>query len=168
MIALDKGLSWTSNSTIVFSSLRDQSLFQDSGVVTHGHTHGRSSAEAVQFPVDLYVLDLATHSIERLVEGQWPLFIQASNEMSFIREGGPPNFDLWQIKIGGTKPHLILRDIRRSETAVSPSGKKYLILVRRKQPFSWYFLTLLDPTDQDRKLIIETDYSSGFRWINKH
>ncbi len=167
-LALDNGLAWVSNSNIIFSSLRDKTLLQNSGVETHGHTYGRSYAKAGQFPIDLFTYNPETDSVKTFVEGQGPLFIPESNEITFIRESGFYNRDLWQVKIGQNNPRLIFSDIRGYETAVSPSGRKYLILVPHKQPLgSSYFLTLVDPTDQDRKLIIEPNSHYGFRWIEK-
>ena len=167
-LALDDGLAWTSNTSIIFSSLRDEYLLQNSGVETHGHTYGRSYAKDGQFPIDLYAYNVKTNAVECFLEGQWPLFIPVSGEISFVRESGFYNRDLWQVNIGQKNPRLVLSDIRGYETAVSPSGRKYLILVPHKQPLgNSYFLTLVDPTDLDRKLIIEPNSHYGFRWIRK-
>jgi hypothetical protein len=168
LLALDMGLTWTNSSTIIFATLREESLLKNSEVDTHGHTYGRGYAKPGQFPIDLFIYDLRTNSIESLIEGQGPQHIPSNNEVSFIRESGFYNRKLWQININQKKPRLVLDDIRGYETAVSPSGKKYLTLMPHKQPLgSSYFLTLVDPNDQERKLIIEPNSHYGFRWIKK-
>ena len=167
-LALDDGLAWTSDSNIIFSSLRDESLLQNSGVETHGHTYGRSYAKEGQFPIDLFVYDLGANSVRSLIEGQGPQFVPSKNEISFFRVSGFYNRDLWQSNTELTNPRLVMSDIRGNEVAISPSGRKYLILVPHKQPLgSSYFLTLVDPNDSDKKFIVEPNSRYGFRWINK-
>lgn len=167
-LALDDGLSWTSNSNIIFSSLRDVSLLQNTEVETHGHTYGRSYAKEGQFPVDLFVYNSESNSVKSLIEGQDPQFIPSKNEISFFRVSGFYNRDLWQGNTELTNPHLVLSDVRGNEVAISPSGRKYLILVPHKQPLgSSYFLTLVDPNDSEKKFIVEPNSHYGFRWINK-
>lgn len=165
-LALDDGLVWTSDSNIIFSSLRDESLLQNTEVETHGHTYGRSYAKEGQFPVDLFVYDLGANSVRSLTEGQYPQFIPSKNEISFFRVSGFYNRDIWQGNTELSNPRLVLSDIRGNNVAVSPSGRKYLILVPHKQPLgSSYFLTLLDPNDIDKRFIIEPNSHYGFRWI---
>lgn len=167
-LALDDGLAWTSDSNIIFTSLRDESLLQNTEVETHGHTYGRSYAKEGQFPVDLFVYDLEANLIRSLTEGQYPQFIPSKNEVSFFRASGFYNRDLWQGNTELTNPLLVLSDIRGNEVAISPSGNKYLILVPHKQPLgSSYFLTLVDPNDGDKRFIVEPNSHYGFRWINK-
>jgi len=167
-LALDDGLSWTSNTNIIFSSLRDVALLQNTDVETHGHTYGRSYAKVGQFPVDLFVYDQISNSVRSLIEGQDPQFIPSKNEISFFRVSGFYNRDLWQGNTELTNPRLVLSDIRGNEVAISPSGRKYLILVPHKQPLgSSYFLTLVDPNNSEKRFIVEPNSHYGFRWINK-
>ena len=167
-LALDDGLAWTSNSNIIFSSLRDFALLQNTEVETHGHTYGRSYAQEGQFPIDLFVYDSGSNSVRSLTEGQYPQFIPSKNEVSFFRASGFYNRDLWQGNTELTNPRLVLSDIRGNEVAVSPSGRKYVILVPHKQPLgSSYFLTMLDPNDNDKRFIVQPNSRYGFRWINK-
>ena len=166
-LALNIGLTWANNSTdIIFSSLRDESLFQNREGETHGHTYGRAYAKSGQFPIDLFIYNLKTNSVKNLIEGQGPHYIASKNEISFVRESGFYNRDLWQMDIEQANLRLILNDIRGYEQAVSPSGENYLILVPHKQPLgSSYFLTVVDPNDAGRKFIIEPNSHYGFRWI---
>lgn len=165
-LALDDGLAWTSNSNIIFSSLRDVVLLQNTEVETHGHTYGRSYAKEGQFPVDLFVYDLGDNSVRSLTEGQYPQFIPSKNEISFFRVSGFYNRDLWQGNTELSNPRLIMGDIRGNEVAISPSGRKYLMLVPHKQPLgSSYFLTLVDPNDSNKRFIVEPNSHYGFRWI---
>jgi len=167
-LALDDGLTWTSSSNIIFSSLRDVSLLQRSEIETHGHTYGRSYAKEGQFPVDLFVYDSGSNSVRSLIEGQGPQFIPYKNEISFFRVSGFYNRDLWQGNAELTSPRLVLSDIRGNEVAISPSGRKYLILAPHKQPLgSSYFLTLVDPNDSEKRFIVEPNFHYGFRWTNK-
>lgn len=167
-LALDHGLAWASNSNIIFSSLRDMSLFQNAEVETHGHTYGRSYAKEGQFPVDLFVYNSGSNSVISLIEGQDPQFIPSKNEISFFRVSGLYNRDLWQGNTELTNTRLVLNDIRGNEVAISPSGEKYLILEPHKQPLgSSYFLTLIDPNDSEKRFIVKPNSHYGFRWINK-
>jgi hypothetical protein len=164
-LALDDGLAWSGNSNIMFSSLRDESLLQNK-IDTHGHTYGRSYAKAGQFPIDIFNYDLETNSVRNIIEGQGPHYISSKNMISFFRVSGFYNRDLWQVDMDMTNPHLVLRNIRGNETAVSPSGTKYLISVPHKQPLSNNrFLTIIDPNDSERRFIVEPNSYSGFRWI---
>ncbi len=167
-LALDDGLAWTSNSNIIFSSLRNLALLQDIEIETHGHTYGRSYAQEGQFPIDLFVYELGSNSVRSLTEGQYPQFVPSKNEISFFRVSGFYNRDLWQGNTDLTTPRLVLSDIRGNEVAISPSGMKYLILVPHKQPLgSSYFLTLVDPNNNKKRFIVEPNSHYGFRWINK-
>ena len=165
-LALDMGLTWTNNSTIIFASLREESLLKNSEADTPKLKYGRGSAKPGQFPIDLFIYDLRTKSVGSLVEGQGPQFIPSNNEISFVRESEFYNREIWQTSIEQKNPRLVLGNIQGYETAVSPSGRKYLILVPHKQPLvSSYFLTLVDPNDQGKRLIIEPNSHYGFRWI---
>ena len=168
-LTLNLGLAWTKNSTdIIFSSLRDKSLFQKHEGETHSHTYGRAYAKSGQFPIDLCIYNLKKNIVKRLIEGQGPYFISSKNEISFLRESGFYNRDLWQLDIEQGKPRLVLSDIGGYEQAVSPSGSKYLILVPHKQPLgSSFFLTVVDANDTERKFIVEPNSNFGFRWIPK-
>ena len=167
-IALDEGLTWTSNSSILFSSLRDSALLQDADVDTHGHTYGRSYAKEGQFPVDIFAYDLGSNSVRRLTEGQYPQFIPSKNEILFYRASGFYNGDLWQGNTALTNPRLVLSNVQGNKVAVSPSGLKYLIAVPHKQPLGRsYFLTLVDPNDTEKRFIVLPNSFYGFRWINK-
>ena len=168
-LTLNIGLAWTKNSTdIIFSSLRDESLFQRREGEPHSHTYGRAYAKSGQFPIDLFIYNLKTNSVKKLIEGQGPYFISSKNEISFVRESGFYNRDLWQLDIEQAKPRLVLSDIRGYEQAVSPSGEKYIILLPHKQPLSSsYFLTVVDANDTERKFIVEPNSNYGFRWIQK-
>lgn len=168
-LALDMGLTWANNSTdIIFSSLRDESLFQKSEVKIHGRGYGRGYAKPGQFPIDLFIYNLESNFVKSLIEGQKPYFISSKNEISFVRESGFYNCDLWQMDIEQANSQLVLSDVKGYETAVSPSGRKYLILLPYKQPLgSKYFLVVLDPNVPEKKFIVDPDSGCGFRWIQK-
>jgi hypothetical protein len=167
-LALDDGLSWVGNSKIIFSALRDESLLQSNDVKARGHTYGRSYAKEGQFPIDLFVYDLHANSVKGNIEGQGPQFVPSKNEIVFFRVSGFYKRDLWQSNAELANPRLVLSDIRGDEVAISPSGKRYLILVPHKQPLGGsLFLTLVDPNNSDRKYILEPNSRFGFRWINK-
>lgn len=165
--ALDLGLTWTNNSqSIIFSSFRDELLMQARDDLNHSSSYGRHYAKLGQFPIDLFIYNLSKDSIETLTEGQVPRSISSKNEITFLRESGFYNRDLWRMNIEQEKPHLVLSNVRGYAHAVSPSGEKYLVLYPHKQPFSsGSFLTMVDPEGLTNKFIIDPNSYFDFRWI---
>lgn len=168
-LALDEGLAWTNDSrNIVFTSLRDETLMHIQEKTSPSQFYGRSYAKPGQFPLDLFLYNLETSSVESLAEGFKPIVISNSNELTFLRESGFYNREIWKMDIEKRDTHLVTKD-SGDQYAVSPSGERYLIQVPHKQPLGDnYFLVVIDPNDTENKFIIDPSYRYyDFRWVKK-
>ena len=95
--SLNEGLTWTNDSkSIIFSSLRDEDLMKIREDVSPSQIYGRNYAEPGQFPIDLFLFNLDTSSVDRLVEGFKPTVISSSNELTFLRESGFYKREIWK------------------------------------------------------------------------
>jgi hypothetical protein len=165
-LTLNAGLSWTRDSGgILFSSLRDETLFNKQRDDFPPHGYGRGYAEEGRFPIDIFVFDLKTNSIKNLVEGRDPRVISSTGNISFLKEKGMSKREIWQLNPDTGTSGLIAENIGGHQHAVSPGGNRYLIQVPHKQPLGGgYFLTAVDPANPKRKFILEPNSRYGFRW----
>ena len=110
---------------------------------------------------------MKTNTVTSLVEGERPNTNSSNNEITFYREF----HELWRMDLNKHNPYLILDDIGAFVHAISPSGKKYLVLLPHKNSLtysSYYFLTVVDPNTPDNKFILEPNFHiSDFRWVEK-
>lgn len=165
-MSLNQGLTWIDSQQVVFASLKDESLFRNETFPSH--SYGRGYAKEGQFPIDLFAFDITRKTVTPLVEGQDPVFVSSKNVISFTRERGMYNHEVWQLDRATGQVALILKETKSNQHSISPSGNKLLLQVPRNQLFGYsHFLTVVDSKDQERKLIIEPASVYPFRWVEK-
>lgn len=167
--ALTEGLCWDKDSkTVFFTSLRNEKLFENSSDNLPSHSYGRGYAKQGQFPIDIFAFDLGSNSVRAITEGRDPRIISTSNELTFLREKGMYENELWRVDLRTGKSSLVLGEVRGYHHEVSPSGAKYLIPVPHKQPLGdSSFLTVTNPIDVNRRFILQASTHYDFRWIPK-
>jgi hypothetical protein len=166
-MAIDQGLTWLNDSQhIVFSSLKDEKLFRNENFPSQGF--GRGYAQEGQFPIYLFSFDLSNNAVNSIVEGQDPVYVASTRVISFVKEHGMINREVWQLDIATGKTDLILKESSGLQHAVSPSGRTLLVQLPRNQLLgNSYFLTLVDPSNSERRLIIDSSSKFAFRWVDK-
>lgn len=168
--SLNEGLSWDKDSKAVFfASLKDEHLFDNNiDKLPHSHIDGRGYAKKGQFPIDIFVFDLASNSVKNIIEGKDPRIIVSTDEITFLREKEIYVNELWRLNLKTGKTSLVLSEINSDHHDVSPSGKRFLIPVRRNQILGEdKFLTVTDSADTNHKYILQTSSSYDFRWVPK-
>ena len=165
-MSLNQGLAWIDSQQVVFASLKDESLFRNENFPSH--SYGRGYAKEGQFPIYLFAFDITKKTVTALVEGQDPVYIPSRNVISFIRERGMYNYEVWQLDRATGQSTLIVKETKSNQHSVSPSGSKLLLQIPRNQLFGYsHFLTVVDSKNQERKLIIEPASAYPFRWVDK-
>jgi hypothetical protein len=165
-MALDDGITWANDSThVFFTSLKDENLFKHEDSTTEGF--GRGYAKEGQFPLLLIDFDLSKREVYSITEGKDPETVSDTNEISFLRDKGVSDCDVWRWNPKEGKARLILKEIKSYKHSVSPSGNKLLIQIPHKNPLRGnYFLTVIDPVHPERKHIVEQSMYGPFRWIS--
>jgi hypothetical protein len=166
-LTLSQGLCWTNDSRrLCFTSLRDKKLFDYREGTLPPIGYGTGFGKIGQFPIDLFVFDPLTNSIRTITEGIDPRNIASTGSITFLREKGYHNCDLWMLDPKTGEASVIVKGIQNYRHAVSPSGKSFLIQILHKYSF-WgdSSLTIIDPKDSSRKFILKTSSLHDFRWV---
>lgn len=164
-MALSDGITWANDSMhLVFTSFKDESLFKNEDNTSQGF--GRGYAKEGQFPIMLFDFDLNKRVISSITEGEDPVAIEETNEISFLRHKGMNDCEVWRWSPNEAKAWMILKDVSGYNHSVSPSGKKLLTQIPHKSPLAGnYFLTVIDPEHPEKKHVIEPSSRGPFRWI---
>lgn len=163
--ALGQGLCWTNDSnTVLFSSLRDKTLFNHHDSTSHGY--GRGYAKDGQFPIDLFAFDLATRTVRNIVEGMDPRIISSTGDITFLREKGMNTHEVWRYDQQTGKASLVIGGLYSFRHAVSPNGTRFLVQIPHRQPLGDNsFLTVIEANNARRKFILQSSSRYDFRWI---
>ncbi len=165
-LALAEGLCWDKDSKrIFFTSLRDGKLFENSSDNLPPHSFGRGYAKPGQCPIDIFAFDLRTNSVRAITEGRDPRMIPSSNEITFLKEKGMYESELWRFDLDTGKSSIDIKEVIGYHHDVSPTGLKYLIPVPHKRPLgNSSFLTVTSPTDLNHRHILQVSSHYDFRW----
>jgi hypothetical protein len=169
--ALNEGLSWGKDSTTVFfTSFRDEHLFDNNrNNFPQTHSYGRGYAKEGQFPIDIFVFDLATNPTKTISKGMDPRIVSSTGDITFVRERGMYDREIWKFDFNTGKPSQLIGDVKSNYHAVSPSGRKFLIQIPHHHVFGEdSFLTVID-TDKasKRRFILRSSSHYDFRWVPK-
>lgn len=167
-LATDDGLTWYDSDKVIFSSYREESLLMDTNKY-QGTGYGRYYANPGQFPIGLFIFDLKTGSVRLLGEGLYPNVIPTTNEVVYLKKTARYEGEILRTDLDFTESQLLLKDAYSSSYAISPSGKKLLILIPHKEPLrNSKFLTVLSGEESHKKFIVDPNYYSyEFRWVEK-
>lgn len=167
-LATDNGLTWLNSDKVIFSSYREESLLTDTNEY-QGMGYGTYYAPPHQFPIDLFVFNLETGLVRQLGEGRYPNVTPTKNEINYLKETGKYKGEIRRTNLDFNESQILLKEAYDSPYAISPSGKRFLILVPHKEPLrNSKFLTVLSDEEPLKKFIIDPNYYFyGFRWVEK-
>jgi hypothetical protein len=116
----------------------------------------------------LYSFNLAERKPLYVTEGLDPVLVAKTKEISFLREMGMYDYEVWRLNLEKVDPKLVYSKLQSGSHSVSPSGEHLLLPIPHQQPLgSSNFLMVIDPKSEKNKYIVAPNLAGSFKWISE-
>jgi len=160
----DRGLCWFSDSsTLLFSSFRDESLYNTTEAQVRGNTsYGIGYARDNKFIRGLFLFNIGTGEIRQFANGDYPALAIDSGQFIVRDEDGLNVLDAQGVR----QTRIDIPRLAFSPAVISPDGRLILATIRRN--FSLYpggRLTVVDLSKPSLRHILADDLVYKCKWI---